>query len=97
MQGFPDPVAESGEQVVDILATGVHPIVRALAAGSHYGGDGVLPMIPGVDAIGRLADGRAAYVGYARAPYGTLSERTVVPASAGLPLPDTDVWPVRRT
>jgi NADPH:quinone reductase-like Zn-dependent oxidoreductase len=65
---FPEPVAQPGEQVVDILAAGVHPIVRSLAAGSHYGSAGQLPMIPGVDAIGRLPDGRPAYIGFARAP-----------------------------
>jgi NADPH:quinone reductase-like Zn-dependent oxidoreductase len=90
---FPDPVAQPGEQVVDILAAGVHPIVRSLAAGSHYGSAGQLPMIPGVDAIGRLPDGRPAYIGFARAPYGTLSERTVLPAASGLPLPESDVSP----
>ena len=84
---FPDPKPSDAEQVVKILAAGVHPIVRALARGSHYGSHGRLPFIPGVDAVAQLADGSRAYVGYARAPYGTMSELTVIPKGWTVPIP----------
>ena len=43
---------------------------------------------PVSNAVARLADGRRGYVGYARAPYGTISERTVIPAGWSLPIPE---------
>ena len=54
---FPDPVAADGEVIVNVTAAGLHPIVRALANGTHYGSTGELPFIPGVDGAGRLEDG----------------------------------------
>lgn len=84
---FPDPQAGAGEQVVEMIAAGVHPVVRKIAAGTHYGSAGELPRVPGVDGVARLADGSAAYVGYARPPYGTLSERTVIRQGWAIPLP----------
>jgi hypothetical protein len=34
---FAKPVAADGEVLVDVIAAGLHPIVKALANGSHYG------------------------------------------------------------
>ena len=82
---FDDPVAAEGEIVVSVLAAGLHPIVKSLARGAHYGSTGGLPLIPGVDGVGRLADGRLVYFGVTRAPFGTLSERA--PASPRMCLP----------
>jgi NADPH:quinone reductase-like Zn-dependent oxidoreductase len=84
---FPDPVAGPGEEVVEILAAGVHQLVRSMAAGVHYASPKQFPFVPGVDAVARSADGRRGYVGYARAPYGTVSELTVIPAGWSLPIP----------
>ena len=85
---FPDPIAAQGEEVVEILAAGVHQLVRSMAAGIHYASPVQFPFVPGVDAVARLTDGRRAYVGYARPPYGTISERTVIPAGWSLPIPE---------
>lgn len=86
---FPEPTPEQGEVLVHIRATGLHPIVRGLASGTHYGSTDVLPMIPGVDGVGQLEDGTRVYFGLARPPYGTLAERAVVPRQMCLPLPDS--------
>ena len=40
---FEDPVAGEGEKLVTITAAGLHPIVKLLAAGTHYGSTGALP------------------------------------------------------
>ena len=85
---FEDPVAEQGELLVTVSAAGLHPIVKALANGSHYGSTGVLPFVPGVDGVGRLADGTRVYFGVARSPFGTFAERTVASAAMCLPLPE---------
>jgi NADPH:quinone reductase-like Zn-dependent oxidoreductase len=84
---FADPVAGEGETIVNVSATGLHQIVRALARGKHYGSTGVLPMIPGVDGVGRLPDGTRVCFGISRSPYGTFAERTVTARSLCWPAP----------
>ncbi|MGH6971887.1 MAG: quinone oxidoreductase family protein, partial [Caulobacteraceae bacterium] len=85
---FADPVPQSGEQPVHVLAAGLHRIVKALAQGSHYASTGKLPFIPGIDGVGRLDDGRRIYFGGVRAPFGTFAERAVATEAFILPLPD---------
>jgi NADPH:quinone reductase-like Zn-dependent oxidoreductase len=84
---FANPVAGEGEQIVNVAAAGLHPIVRALANGTHYGSTGQLPFIPGVDGTGYLEDGRRVYFGALRSPYGTFAERAVTAKSVLIPLP----------
>jgi NADPH2:quinone reductase len=74
---FADPVAGNGEVLVRVNAAGLHPIVKSLANGSHYGSSGDLPFVPGVDGVGRLEDGRRVYFGTTRSPYGSFAERGV--------------------
>lgn len=85
---FVDPVPEDGEKLVKVTAAGLHPIVKALANGTHYGSTRVLPFIPGVDGVGRLEDGTRVYFGTMRSPYGTFSELAVAPHWICLPLPE---------
>jgi NADPH:quinone reductase-like Zn-dependent oxidoreductase len=85
---FPDPVPGEGEVLVEMRAAGLHPIVKSLASGKHYGSTGEVPFIVGVDGVGILEDGTRVYCGAARKPYGTMSERTVVPKWMCLPVPD---------
>ena len=84
---FAEPVVGQGRQLVELVAAGIHPIVRSLANGTHYGSDGGYPLVPGVDAVARAADGALIYTGYVEAPYGTLAERMAVPAGFRLELP----------
>lgn len=85
---FADPVAGDGEVLVEVKAAGLHPIVKALASGKHYGSTGELPLVPGVDGVGRLADGRRVFFGMTHPPYGTFAERSVTRAFMCVPLPD---------
>lgn len=85
---FDDPVANEDEFTVNVSAVGLHPIVRALAAGTHYGSTGRLPFIPGVDGVGRLENGSRVYFGISRSPYGSFAERTVARPAFCLPVPD---------
>src|ERR1017187_1250562 len=87
-QSFPDPVAGEGEVVIRVRAAGLHPIVKALASGSHYAGSTEVPVVPGVDGVGTLEDGRRVYFTFARKPWGAMSELTVAPRSRCLPVPD---------
>jgi NADPH:quinone reductase-like Zn-dependent oxidoreductase len=87
-QDFEEPRPEAGEALINVRAAGLHPIVKALASGSHYAGKGEVPAIPGIDGVGTLEDGRRVYFGFARMPWGTMCERTVAPHSRCLRLPD---------
>src|SRR6267154_4620486 len=85
---FTDPVAVEGERLVTVSAAGLHPIVKALAKGTHYGSSGELPFIAGVDGVGKLDDGTRVYFGISRSPFGTFSERALAAGWMCLPLPD---------
>jgi NADPH:quinone reductase-like Zn-dependent oxidoreductase len=82
---FADPAAGENEVLVEVAAAGLHPAVKARVAEDTTPPD--LPLIPGVDATGRL-DGRRVYIAGARPPFGTMAERTVVPRALCVPLPD---------
>ncbi len=84
---FAEPVVEAGWELVELVASGIHPVVRSLATGRHYGGTNRWPLIPGVDAVARTAAATLVYTGYVRPPYGTLAERMAVPAGVQFPLP----------
>jgi NADPH:quinone reductase-like Zn-dependent oxidoreductase len=85
-----DPVATAPDEIlVDVRAAGLHPRVRSGASGSHYASSTALPLIPGVDGTGVLADGRRVYFAALDSARGTMADRTVIPSRAYIPLPDT--------
>ncbi|HEY2040205.1 MAG TPA: zinc-binding alcohol dehydrogenase family protein [Edaphobacter sp.] len=86
-KNFTDPVAQPGERLVKVIAAGLHPIVKSLANGSHYGSTGQFPFVAGVDGVGRLEDGTAVYFGVARPPFGTFSELSLAGEALLTPLP----------
>ncbi|MFD7323307.1 zinc-binding alcohol dehydrogenase family protein [Streptomyces sp. NPDC059875] len=86
-QDFPEPEAGQGRQVVSMVASAIHPVVRSKASGEHYSSTGQLPLVPGVDAVARTADGTAVYTGEVEPPWGTFAERMAVPAGLAVPLP----------
>ena len=85
---FADPVADADEVWLQVEAAGLHPIVKSLANGTHYGSTGMLPFMPGVDGVGRLEDGTRVYFGVSRPPFGTFAERAVTNAALSVRLPD---------
>jgi NADPH2:quinone reductase len=85
---FADPTPQGDEVMVRVLAAGLHPLVRMIASGKHYTSTRTYPLIPGVDGIGELPDGRRVYFGFLRPPYGTFAEQAVVLPPICLNLPD---------
>ncbi|HEY1995321.1 MAG TPA: zinc-binding alcohol dehydrogenase family protein [Edaphobacter sp.] len=85
---FADPIAGEGEKLVSVSAAGLHPIVKALAKGAHYGSSGELPFIAGVDGVGRLEDSTRVFFGVARSPFGTFAERAIAAIWMCFPLPE---------
>jgi NADPH:quinone reductase-like Zn-dependent oxidoreductase len=84
---LPSP-SNDDEVVLDVLAVGLHPRVRTGASGKHYTSTGKLPMVPGVDGVGRLPDGRLVYFVADDELTGSMAARTVVDARRCIPLPD---------
>ena len=67
---------------------GCTPAVRSDAAGRHYTSTRRLPMIPGVDGVGRLADGQRVYFVTGDDALGSMAERAVVDLRRVIPLPE---------
>ena len=80
------PVADG--VALDVLAAALSPRVRSGASGAHYTSKGVLPLVPGIDGVGRLADGRRVYFLAASDVAGTMAERTWADPRLTVALPD---------
>ena len=80
--------AEDNQVLVDVLAVGLHPRVRTDAAGRHYTSTGELPMTPGVDGVGRTADGRRVFFVSDGGHPGSMAEKAVIDVRRTIPLPD---------
>jgi NADPH:quinone reductase-like Zn-dependent oxidoreductase len=61
--------------------------VRSGADGSHYTSDGVLPLIPGIDAVGRTEQGELLYFVAPDGAQGTMAEQAVVDRRRAITLP----------
>jgi NADPH:quinone reductase-like Zn-dependent oxidoreductase len=84
-----DPPRAAGghEVVVDVLAAGLHPRVRSSADGSHYTSTDALPLIPGIDGVGRAPDGQLLYFVLPDTTLGSMAEQTLVDRRRSVPLP----------
>jgi NADPH:quinone reductase-like Zn-dependent oxidoreductase len=82
----PQPDSDD-EAVVDVLAVGVHPRTRSGAAGAHYTSTGTLPMIPGIDGVGRRPDGTLVYFVAGDDVIGTMADKAVVDLRRAVELP----------
>src|SRR5580698_5032848 len=87
-QEFPVPVPADGEMLVDVLASGLHPRVRSQADGSHYTSTDELPLVPGIDGVGRGPDGVLRYFILPDTTMGSLAEQTVVDTRRSVELPE---------
>jgi NADPH:quinone reductase-like Zn-dependent oxidoreductase len=85
---FPEPVAEENEVIVHVLAAALKPIDKQMASGSHYAAYGKLPVVCGMDGVGRLDDGTRVFFGGPRSPHGAMAQRTVVPRAFTFPIPE---------
>ena len=85
---FPVPTpANEHEILVDVIAAGLHPRVRSQADGSHYTSTDELPLVPGIDGVGRGTDGRLRYFVLPDTTMGTMAEKTVVDERRSIFLP----------
>jgi NADPH2:quinone reductase len=85
---FADPNPTGDEVLITVAAAGLHPIVKSLAKGSHYGSTGQFPFVPGVDGVGRTPQGERVFFGAAHPPFGTFAERSLAKPAFCVPIPD---------
>lgn len=85
---FKEPVASADDIRIAVTAAALSPVVRSRASGAHYSSSGRFPFVAGIDGVGRLDDGSRVYFVLPQAPYGSMAQRTVVPAAQCLALPD---------
>jgi NADPH:quinone reductase-like Zn-dependent oxidoreductase len=84
---FDEPAAGEGSQIVELVAAGIHQLTRSVATGRHYSRGGVFPVIPGLNAVARTADGELVFTSSGPPPYGTFAERIASPGAMRFPLP----------
>jgi NADPH:quinone reductase-like Zn-dependent oxidoreductase len=84
----PTPTTDD-ELLVDVVAVGLHPRTRSGAAGAHYTSTGQLPLIPGIDGVGRRPDGKLIYFVADNDVIGTMADRAVVDRRRAIELPDS--------
>ena len=91
---FPTPTPQAADEVlIDVIASGLHPRVRSQADGSHYTSSGDLPLVPGIDGVGRAPDGTLRYFHLSDTSVGAMAEQTVIDLRRSIVLPD-DADPV---
>jgi NADPH:quinone reductase-like Zn-dependent oxidoreductase len=87
---FPIPVPHGENEIlVDVLASGLHPRVRSQADGSHYTSTDELPLVPGIDGVGRGPDGVLRYFILPDTTMGAMAEQTVVDVRRSVVLPES--------
>jgi NADPH:quinone reductase-like Zn-dependent oxidoreductase len=83
----PRPVGND-DMLIAVIAAGLHPRVRSQADGSHYTSTGELPLVPGIDGVGRGPDGRLRYFILPDTAMGSMAEQTVIDARRSIVLPE---------
>ena len=84
---FAEPATRADEAIVEVSAAALSPLVKAQAAGRHYSSEATFPFIPGVDGVGKLADGSRVYFAFPRRPYGAMAERVAAGNALRVPVP----------
>ena len=86
---FPVPAAAGDDDmIINVIAAGLHPRVRSQAGGSHYTSTGELPLVPGINGVGRGADGLVRYFILPDTTMGAMAEQTVIDTRRSIVLPD---------
>jgi NADPH:quinone reductase-like Zn-dependent oxidoreductase len=86
-QEFPTPAPGPGQELITVLASALHPRVRSQADGSHYTSTAGLPLIPGIDGVGRTEQGELRYFVLPDTTLGAMAEQTLIDPRRSVVLP----------
>lgn len=81
----PDPIPNTGEALVTMVASSIKQLDKSKAAGKHYTKYQALPAIVGMDGIAQLADGTHVYI---TGIDGTMAEKAMIVPNSGIPVPE---------
>lgn len=82
------PAPTTNQVQVQVIAAGVHRVVRSIAGGQHYIKPKTLPLIPGIDGVGTLSNGKKVYFVIMAPTNGSISEQVNIDPELTIPLPD---------
>jgi len=85
---YEEPIPRGDEVCVHVTASALTNFTKLRAAGKHFSFGAQPPFIVGIDGMGRLEDGRRVYFLFPRVPFGGMAERTVVPSSHCIHVPE---------
>lgn len=84
---FPEPQADDQHVVITVKAAAMSQLAKSRAAGTHYSVNTHYPFIAGIDGTGYLSNGSPVYFLAFTSPWGSMAERTRIPAECIVPLP----------
>src|SRR6202034_4139254 len=84
---FSEPEPAAGESRIAVTAAAISQVVKSRASGTHYSSSDQFPFVVGIDGVGRLDDGSRVYFALPKAPFGSMSEKTVIRPSQCVSLP----------
>lgn len=88
--GKPGPFTESmagPAEVVEVLISGINPVDLAIASGKFDAGAPPLPYVPGMEGIGRTANGEIVWFDGTHFPRGSAAGFAVIGEGTGITLP----------
>lgn len=85
---FEEPRAEVGEVLIQVSAAALSHLTKGRASGTHYSASGQYPLIPGVDGVGKLDNGKRVYFALPRAPFGSMAELAVAKSAFTIAVPE---------
>lgn len=85
-ESFKEPIAQAENVKIDVTAAALSNLTKMQATGKHYSSKQNFPLVAGNDGVGIL-DGQRVYFASPTAPYGSLSEQTLVNKNLVIPLP----------
>ena len=85
---FEEPIPYEDEVCIHVTASALTNFTKVRAIGQHFSFAARPPFVVGIDGVGRLEDGRRVYFLFPRVPFGGMAERTVVPSSHCIHVPE---------
>jgi NADPH:quinone reductase-like Zn-dependent oxidoreductase len=84
---FTEPTVTEGTARIAVAASALSHITRSRASGNHYSSSGEFPLVPGMDGVGTLEDGKRVYFVLPEAPFGGMADYCLVKQQRCIALP----------
>ena len=85
---FNDPVPQGDEELIVVSASALNHVTKSRASSSHYTSPDSLPVVVGIDGVGRTQNGQRVYFVLPEEPFGGMAEKAAVSMDRCIPLPE---------